>query len=499
MQKEIENYRITSELIEVTVRILSVEQAMAIYEIVLPELEPATKAFLDEIRSQLVTEVSVSTAEMLDPESVAVLKEKFSRRAITLIQTMLPNITAELRTYLVGYLIQEMLGLGPIEFLLNDPNLEEIVVTSAREPIRVYHKKHGWLKTNITISTEERIQNYSSIIARRVGRQITTLTPLLDAHLITGDRANAVLFPIGTKGNTITIRKFSRDPWTVIDLINNKTCNVEIAALIWHAMQYEMNILVSGGTASGKTSFLNSILQFMPPNQRIISIEDTRELQLSDHLYWCPLVTRQQNSEGKGEVSMLDLLVNALRMSTDRIILGEMRTKEQAEVLFEAMHTGHSVYATVHADTIGETIKRLIYPPLNVPPNLLSAVHLNVVMFRDRRKGIRRTLQVGEYVMSEEGGTETVKPNILYRWDTDKDDMMKHSESLKLNEELCRLTGATLKELAKEIKDKEKILSWMVKQEVKGIAQLGKILDAYYNNPDTILSLAEKNKKFELK
>ena len=314
MQKEIENYRITSELIEVTVRILSVEQAMAIYEIVLPELEPATKAFLDEIRSQLVTEVSVSTAEMLDPESVAVLKEKFSRRAITLIQTMLPNITAELRTYLVGYLIQEMLGLGPIEFLLNDPNLEEIVVTSAREPIRVYHKKHGWLKTNITISTEERIQNYSSIIARRVGRQITTLTPLLDAHLITGDRANAVLFPIGTKGNTITIRKFSRDPWTVIDLINNKTCNVEIAALIWHAMQYEMNILVSGGTASGKTSFLNSILQFMPPNQRIISIEDTRELQLSDHLYWCPLVTRQQNSEGKGEVSMLDLLVNALRM-----------------------------------------------------------------------------------------------------------------------------------------------------------------------------------------
>ena len=134
---------------------------------------------------------------------------------------------------------------------------------------------------------------------------------------------------------------------------------MEIAALIWHAMQYEMNILVSGGTASVKTSFLNSILQFMPPNQRIISIEDTRELQLSDHLYWCPLVTRQQNSEGKGEVSVLDLLVNALRMILTGIILGEMRTKEQAEVLFEAMHTGHSVYATVHADTIGETIKGL--------------------------------------------------------------------------------------------------------------------------------------------
>ena len=123
---------------------------------------------------------------------------------------------------------------------------------------------------------EEQILNYSNMIARRVGRQITTLNPLLDAHLLTGDRVNAVLYPISTKGNTITIRKFARDPWTVTDFIDNKTCTSDLFALIWETIQYEMNILFSGGTASGKTTMLNVCMPFMPPNHRILSIEDTR-------------------------------------------------------------------------------------------------------------------------------------------------------------------------------------------------------------------------------
>ena len=497
MQKEVENYKIRSDQIEVTVKIVKGKKAMLTYEMVIPKLEPATKALLDEIKTILVTEVKISTAEMFDPKSINLLKEKFSKKAINLIQSKLPKLAQDVRAYLVGILLQEMLGLGNIEFLLNDPDLEEIVVNSASEPIRVYHKKYGWLETNITIHSEDQIQNYSSIIARRVGRQITTLTPLLDAHLVTGDRANAVLYPICSKGNTITIRKFARDPWTVIDLINNKTCTAEIFALIWHAIQYEMNILVSGGTASGKTSFLNVILPFIPPNQRIISIEDTRELQLSEHLYWCSLVTRQPNPEGKGEVSMLDLLINSLRMRPDRIILGEMRKKDQAQVLFEAMHTGHSVYATVHADTIGETIKRLTHPPIEVPANLLSAVNLNVVMFRDRRKGVRRVLQVGEYISSDDGGVTSVKPNILYRWKPDKDEIVQHSDSLRLKEDLSRFTGMAQKEVIKELKLKESILNWMVKQKIRGIDTVGRMFDIYYADPDVILELVRKNKSFE--
>jgi len=207
------------------------------------------------------------------------------------------------------------------------------------------------------------------------------LDPLLDAHLITGDRANATLFPISGRGNTITIRRFRRDPWTVTDLIKNKTTSSEVMALIWMGMQYELNLILSGGTGSGKTSFLNVCLPFIQPNHRILSIEDTRELSLPSFLHWIPMTTREPNPEGKGAVEMLDLLVNSLRMRPDRIIVGEVRRQREAEVMFEAMHTGHSVYTTLHANTADETIRRLVNPPIEVPTTMLEAVHLNVVMY----------------------------------------------------------------------------------------------------------------------
>ncbi len=493
--QEIESYKVQSDQIETTVKIVCKTGKNFKYELVIPELSVATAALLDGIRNQLVMETTITTSEILDPKIIESLKQKFSSKAKSLLEQRLPKLQENVKAYLVGSLLHEMLGLGNVEFLMNDQNLEEIVITSSKEPIRVYHKKYGWLETNITLKSEDQIQNYSSIIARRVGRQITTLNPLLDAHLVTGDRANAVLYPISTKGNTVTIRKFARDPWTVTDFIKNKTCNSNIFALIWLAIQYEMNILISGGTASGKTSMLNVIMPFIPPNQRILSIEDTREIQLAEHLYWCPLITRQPNPEGKGEVSMLDLLINALRMRPDRIILGEMRKKDQAEVLFEAMHTGHSVYATVHADTINETIKRLTNPPIDVPSNLLSAVNLNVVMFRDRRKGLRRTYQVGEFIPVEEGGRTSVKPNILYRWKPETDDIVQHADSLRLFEELSRHTGMTLKEINKDILSKKNILDWMVKHDYRSMPEVGKLINAYYLNPESVLGAVKKGGK----
>ncbi|MBS3145665.1 Flp pilus assembly complex ATPase component TadA [Candidatus Woesearchaeota archaeon] len=297
------------------------------------------------------------------------------------------------------------------------------------------------------------------------------------------------------KGNTITIRKFSRDPWTVTDLIKNNTVNSEIMALIWLAIQYESNILISGGTASGKTSLLNICLPFIPPNHRILTIEDTRELVLPKFLYWCPLVTRQPNPEGKGEVTMLDLLINSLRMRPDRIILGEIRKKRDAEVLFEAMHTGHSVYATVHADTIFQTIKRLVSPPIEVSPNLLEAVNLNVVMFRDRRTGTRRIYQVGEYEVKEDALKPDIIPNIMYRLDPNKDKLVPHRPSKRLFEDLSRHTGLSLTELNKDLAVKKKILEWMVKNNLRKIDNVGQVINEYYIDPKHIEQLVNKNKK----
>lgn len=493
VRKIVEEYKIDIENIQIPLLITGGPGMIPLYEVVLVDIGKGTQAMLDEIRHQMISEISISAGEILDPKVINKLKQKFKAKAESLIIEKLPRITEKVKSYLVVMLINDMLGLGKIELLLNDPNLEEIIINSASEPLRVYHKKYGWLLTNVFLPNESSILNYSNIIARRVGRQITTLNPLLDAHLITGDRANAVLYPIANKGNTITIRKFARDPWTVTDFIKANTCTSGVFSLIWLAMQYEMNMLISGGTGSGKTSMLGVCMPFIPPNHRIISIEDTRELQLPEYLYWCPLTTREPNPEGKGEVSMLDLLINALRMRPDRIILGEIRKARDAEVLFEAMHTGHSVYATVHADSINETIQRLVNPPISVPANLLGAVNLNLVMFRDRRRGWRRVSQIGEFLTSEEDGNVVCKPNILYRWKPANDSIVPHADSLRLFEHLSRHTGMSLVEINKDLKEKKKVLDWLVSFSVRGINEIGKVMSEYYVNPEAIVAMAEKN------
>ena len=283
------------------------------------------------------------------------------------------------------------------------------------------------------------------------------------------------------------------DPWTVTDFIKNKTVTSQIFALIWLAIQYEMNIIISGGTGSGKTSLLNVCLPFMPPNNRIISIEDTRELQAPEFLYWAPLVTRLPNPEGKGQITMLDLLVNSLRMRPDRIILGEIRRQKEAEVLFEAMHTGHSVYSTLHANSISETISRLTNPPISVPSNLLEEVNLNLVMFRDRRNGIRRLYQLGEFLVEGEKGV--VKPNILYRWKPTTDEIVKHSDSIKFFEELNRHTGMNQNEINKDLQEKKTILDFMVKHNIRKIEEVGKIMKEFYINKDNLLKSVKKGDK----
>lgn len=490
----LEEYPVEADGVEVKVKIAGGKGQTTTYLLETPQATPVTVALLERVRHELIAEVAVTTQEILDPKVINKLKEKFRAKAEIILSEKITNITPTTKNYLIGTLLQEMIGLGKIEYLLNDQHLEEIVINSAEEPVRVFHKRHGWVKTNIMLESEAQIQNYSNVIARRVGRQITTLNPLLDAHLTTGDRANAVLYPVSSKGNTITIRKFARDPWTVTDMIVNKTSDAQLFALIWLAIQYEMNIIISGGTGSGKTSFLNVCMAFVPPNHRIISIEDTRELQLPEFLYWAPLTTRQPNPEGKGEIAMLDLLVNSLRMRPDRIILGEMRRRAEAEVLFEAMHTGHSVYATLHADSIHETITRLINPPMEIPATQLGSVNLNIVMFRDRRRGIRRTNQVGEFIVTEEQGKASVKPNILYRWKPTTDTVVPFQESIRFYEDLSNHTGLSTMEIQKDIEIKKSILEYLVKHKLRDIISVGKIINRYYLDQEFVINHVQSGK-----
>lgn len=472
------------------------EEYVKIYKLDRPQVKGGTGAFVQNLRAQAVRSVKLSREEFTDADEVEKVKTKFKNAVKDQLDRMIPGADEDARKILVGNLIHQMVGLGDLEILLEDPNLEEMVVNSAEEPTWVYHKEYGWLKTNIMFEDEEEIYNYSSEIARRVGKNITSLDPLLDAHLPTGDRTNATLNPISTHGNTITIRKFARDPWTITDFIENGTINKEVAAFLWLCLQYELSVIVSGGTGSGKTSLLNVLMPFMPPNQRILSIEDTREVQLPEFLHWVPLTTREANPEGEGEISMLDLLVNSLRMRPDRILVGEVRKKRQAEILFEAMHTGHSVYSTLHADTAEQTIQRLLNPPIDVAEQMVQSVDVNVVMFRDRRRNFRRVFQVAEVAKSgyKRGSQDmSLGANIIYGWNSENDKIEKKRDSDNIMNKLQMHTGMDREEIFENIEEKQKVLQWMIDNEVSDVDGVGKIIAEYYNDEDEVIEMAENN------
>jgi flagellar protein FlaI len=388
-----------------------------------------------------------------------------------------------------------MLGLGPLEIMLSDDNIEEVVINSSDEPVWVFHKKYGWLKSTVVIKNESDIYNYAASIGRKGGREVTNLSPLMDARLTTGDRVNATLFPVSARGNTITIRKFSRKPFTITHLMQLKTVETEVLALLWLAIEYEMNIIIAGGTATGKTTFLNALMVFIPPNQRIISIEDTRELNLPSSLHWVPLLMREPNPEGRGEVTMLDLVVNSLRMRPDRIIVGEIRRHREAEVLFEAMHTGHSVCATLHANTSQETLIRITNPPISVPESMVAALDLILIVDRQRKDSIRRLSEITEVLpVIGEDGKYHAKLNTLFKFQLKTGELEMTNRSEKLFKDLQELSGDSIKEINTDLDEKKMILDWLVKKNIATVNSVGKVIAEYYKNKETVLKVVKEDR-----
>ncbi len=246
-----------------------------VYKVSISQISANTEVVLDKIRDELVDKVKLGIGDITDPKKLDFVREKFRKTIISLIKKYFPDISDETMEFFTTYLMHKSFGLGKVELLMKDKDLEEIVINNSDEPIWVYHHKYGWLKTSIKLKDEGLIKHYSSLIGRRVGRSITLLTPLLDATLETGDRVNATLTPISSKGNTITIRKFSAEPITITKFLQNGVLSFSTTALVWLGVEYESSILISGGTASGKTSMLNAVGEFFPPNQRIISVEDS--------------------------------------------------------------------------------------------------------------------------------------------------------------------------------------------------------------------------------
>lgn len=491
-EKKVEEYIVpatgahTSESVWI---LRSEEERRPVYSIRRPRVTPYTRTYLEHLKTDIAKDmlIDIATSEEGSSEKFLVKREIIKKRIAEEI-----NPKPESLELLSDLVVNEMYGLGELELLISDPKLEEIVINTSGMPVAIYHKKYGWMKTNIYLRTEEATRNYSEQIARKVGRQISMLNPILDAHLASGDRVNATLYPVSAHGNTITMRLFAKNPWTIVSYLKeeNNSMSTEMAALLWQAMQYEMNVLIAGGTASGKTSALNGLVSLVQPFQRIVTIEDTRELMLPSYQWnWVPLVTRLPNPEGAGEITMLDLVVNALRMRPDRIVMGEIRRKKEAEVLFEAMHTGHSVYSTIHADTGAQVIKRLIEPPIEVPSSEIEDIHLLVVQYRDRRRNIRRTLEVSEIVT----GTGSPEVSKIFMWRPRTDNFQVVKSPHRYIEQMNIHTGMTEKEVDDDQKNKCAVLEWMVKNKLEHIEDIGRVMKAYYSDePGFIKAVVSK-------
>ena len=474
--KTLASYDLTINDIKVNISITQYpEESVPQYFISIADISTTTKIILEKIREDFVSKVRTREVDLRDVAEKENVKKKFKDEMGKLLDSYFPNSSEEDKDRLMNYLIEQNLGLGNIEILLQDDQLEEIVVNNAEEPIWVFHKKYKWLRTNIRLLKESKIRHYATMIGRDVNKEITLLNPLLDAHLETGDRVNATLSPISTKGNTLTIRKFRKDPWTITDFIESGTLNLYSAALLWQMIENEFSIIIGGGTGSGKTSVLNALASFFPPDQRIISIEDTRELTLPKSLHWVPMETRLPNPEGKGGVTMLDLVINSLRMRPDRIVVGEIRRQEEAQVLFEAMHTGHSVYGTFHANNVREAVQRLTNEPINLPKPLLSSLGAFLIQNRDRRSGTRMTLQIAE--LDDNGD-----PNVIMQYDPRQETQVQVAEQSRTYETLSLYTGMTKEQVNKDLEQKMFVLKWLSRKKIKDVHKIGVVMAKYYRN-----------------
>ncbi len=482
------------------VEILSVEgEVLPFYKLKMPELTSREQKLLDAAKEIAVEEIKIDPDKIPDP---AERQRAFMHEILKIIEreSKGTGLSPGRLKQLGEVAVRDMLGYGPLDPMIADDKLEDIMVTAVGKPVYVYHRKYGMCSTNVVFENEDSIKYLIDKMARIVGRRIDQQTPLLDARLPDGSRVNATIPPVSLEGPTISIRKFRKDPLTVIDILNFGTFSIDVAAFLWLIVDgfgiKPANILFAGGTGCGKTTTLNAATTFVPERERIISIEDTAELQLP-HKHWIRLETRPPNVEGRGEIIMDDLVKNTLRMRPDRMIVGEVRGPE-ARTMFTAMNTGHDgCMGTVHSNSAAETITRLTELPMAVPEIMIPALDVIVMQQRmyHRQKGqIRRVTEVAE-VTGLEGG----KPQLsrIFKWNPRTDVIEPTGVPSKIKRTIAEFSGISGNDIEIELEKRAAVLEWMKRQGIRNIFEVGRIIQEYYLDPEGTLKRvrAEKGAK----
>jgi flagellar protein FlaI len=462
-----------------------------------PRLSDPEKATLADVRAKLESVIDreeLPVAELGRFGDAPALQSHLLRKFEDVQRLYDITIPKDRKRVLYYYLQRDLVGLGKSDAVLRDPFIEDVSCNGPRVPLFVFHRVFGSTRTNVEYSDERELNRYILKLAQICGKHVSIYQPILDATLSDGSRVNLTLgTEVTRKGSTFTIRKFTQDPISPVDLIRLGSGSAHEFAYFWHLIENKRSILISGGTASGKTTLLNALAMFVRQEDKVVSIEDTPEVHLA-HENWIQSVSRAGygiggGPDGKkaGSVTLFDLLVAALRQRPEYVLVGEVRGKE-AFSLFQAISTGHAAMATVHAGTIEELLHRIENEPMNIPRPLVES--LDVVAFPGqvlaRGQRARRIRAVTE-ILEVEKSTGNLLTNEAFRWDPQSDAVRYMGRSFAL-ERIGKSSGRGLDQVKAEVQRKEEVLDVLAKLGRTHYQEVTRTINDYYVEPEMVLA-----------
>lgn len=460
-----------------------------VYDIEEPVLNAKEKETLDILEEGIRELINLSYIGVKDKNTILIYLEKNVKILLTELSISL-NMDSYLK--IMYYIYRDFVGMNELEPLMNDYYIEDVECNGVQSPVYVVHRKYRNIRTNLVYKNIHQASSFVEKLAQKAGKYVSYAEPLLDGTLPDGSRVNATYTTdVSSKGPTFTVRKFTKEPWSPVQLVDKGTVSAEILAYAWMCIEYENSFMVVGGTGSGKTSYLNAVAFFIPPQARVVSIEDTRELSL-EHENWLPSVSRAgvglTNILGQryGEVSLFDLLKESFRQRPDYIIVGEVRGAE-AYILFQGMASGHPSMGTMHAENVQTMIRRLKTPPINLSGSLVMSVACVFVEAQTKVKGkeVRRMASVDEIVDVKEGDVEATINNV-FKWDPNNDSFIMNPNS-KVFENIALHYAFTKEQVNNEFRLRTNLLKELLRRRIVGFKEVQKIIQEYYKEPASVL------------
>jgi flagellar protein FlaI len=462
------------------------------YKVIEPHLTETEQVSLDFIQNTLMNLIDIRLDELESSKVEAFLIDRIDH----IIRDYKMSVDEMLKTKILYYVKRDCIWNGKIDPLMRDPNIEDISCDGSNLPLFLFHRKYGSVKSNVQFPNEEVLSKFVIMLAQKCGKHISIAEPMLDATMPDGSRIQITLSKAVTaKGSTFTIRKFRADPITATDLISYKTMSAEMVAYMWLAVENGINALIAGGTAAGKTSTLNALCLFIPRESKIVTIEETREINLP-HPNWIPGVVRSGfgeviNDKLAGEIDLYDLMKAALRQRPEYILVGEIRGKE-AYVLFQAMATGHTTYSTVHADSPQSLIHRLEGKPIDIPRVMLQALNIITIQVQAQlnEQRVRRCKQIVE-IVDIDPMTKEILTNEVFRWDPVEDQFYYSGKSYVL-ERIRGQHGLKKEEMMEELKRRVEILEWMKNNNIRAFKDVARMVATYAETPGEFMEKIRK-------